>query len=191
MLSTSISSLFLRCPIHHLLVNTSSLAPADLHALLQHSHDSHGVLVIDVRSPRRYHLSHIPNTHHIPSGELVSCELPDFDLVLIADNEQSAQQLTETIYDAGFHRQIIYLQGGIQSWRQSGRTLHQNESSANVQLALKKPVQVAIVTALAALVLALKHASTPLVSLMLVFILVLLLILIVQHPAPQLRRHSA
>jgi Flp pilus assembly protein TadB len=121
----------------------------------------------------------------------VSCELPDFDLVLIADNEQSAQQLTETIYDAGFHRQIIYLQGGIQSWRQSGRTLHQNESSANVQLALKKPVQVAIVTALAALVLALKHASTPLVSLMLVFILVLLLILIVQHPAPQLRRHSA
>ena len=173
-------------------MNSSSLAPADLHALLQRSRDSHEVLVIDVRSPRRYHRSHIPNTHHISSGELVSGELPDSDLVLVADDEHSAQQLAETLYDAGFHRRIMYLQGGIQSWRQSGRTLHQNESSPNMLLALKKPVQVTLLTALAALVLVLQHASILLISLTLVFILLLLLLsLILQRPAAQLRRRSA
>ncbi len=172
-------------------MNSSSLAPADLHALLQRSRDSHEVLVIDVRSPRRYHRSHIPNTHHISSGELVSGELPDSDLVLVADDEHSVQQLADTLYDAGFHRRIMYLQGGIQSWRQSGRTLHQNEPSPNTRLALKKPVQVAVLTALAALVLVLQHASILLISLMLVFILLLLLSLILQRPAAQLRRRSA
>ena len=160
--------------------------------LMQRSHDSHEVLVIDVRSPRRYHRSHIPNTHHISTGELVSGELPDSDLVLVADDEESAQQLTEILYDAGFHRRIMYLQGGIQSWRQSGHILHQNELSANMQFFLKKFVQVAVVIVLAALVLALQHASTLLISLTLVFILVpMLLILIVQRPAPQMPRHSA
>jgi rhodanese-related sulfurtransferase len=160
--------------------------------LLQRFHDSHEVLVIDVRSTKRYHRSHIPNTHHIPSGELVSSELPDSDLVLVADDEHSAQQLTEILYDAGFHRRIMYLQGGIQSWRQSGHTLNQNELSANMQLSLRKPVQIVVVIALPVLVLALQHASTLLISLTLVFILVpMVLILIIQHLAPQMPRHSA
>jgi rhodanese-related sulfurtransferase len=160
--------------------------------LLQRSRDSHEVLVVDVRSTRRYHRSHIPDTHHIPSGKLVSGELPDFDLVLVADDEESAQKLAESLYDAGFRRRIMYLQGGFQSWRQSGRTLFQYESSANTQLALRKLVQIVVVIALPALVLALQHASTLLISLTLVFILVpMLLILIIQRPAPQMPRHSA
>jgi Flp pilus assembly protein TadB len=122
----------------------------------------------------------------------VSGELPDFDLVLVADNEESAQKLAESLYDAGFRRRIMYLQGGFQSWRQSGRTLFQYESSANTQLALRKLVQIVVVIALPALVLALQHESTLLISLTLVFILVsMLLILIIQRPAPQMPRHSA
>ena len=143
--------------IRHLLVNSYSLTPVALHALLQRSGDSHEALVIDIRSPRRYHRSHIPNTHHISSGKLVSSELPDYDLILIADDEHSAQQLTDTLYAAGFHRRIMYLEGGIQSWQQSGRTVHQNISSAKSQLGLKEPIQVAVVTALITIFLAFQH----------------------------------
>jgi rhodanese-related sulfurtransferase len=95
--------------------------------LLQRSRDSHEVLVVDVRSTRRYHRSHIPNTHHIPSGKLVSGELPDFDLVLVADDEESAQKLAESLYDAGFRRRIMYLQGASKA----GGSLAAHSSNMN------------------------------------------------------------
>ncbi len=173
-------------------MNSFSLTPADLHALLQRPDDSHQALVIDIRSLRRYHHGHIPSTHHISSGELVSGELPDCELVLVADDEKSAQQLIDTLYAAGFHRRILYLQGGIQSWRQSGRSLQQKESSANSHHALKEPAWVAVITGLFAFFLVFKHASTLLISLTLFFsFLLILLILFLQRPDPQLRRRSA
>ena len=196
MLSTNVFSLT-RIPsqsfiIFRLLVNSYSLTPSDLHALLQRPDDSHQALVIDIRSLRRYHHGHIPNTHHIPSGNLVSGELPDSDLVLVSDDERSVQQLTDTLYDAGFHRRILYLQGGIQSWRQSGRSLQQKESSANSHLALKEPAWVAVITGLFAFFLVFKHASTLLIGLTLFFsLLLILLILFLQRPDPQLLRRSA
>ncbi len=173
-------------------MNSISLTPADLNSLLQSSGDSQNLLVIDVRSPRQYYRGHIPNTHHISSGNLISGELPDSDLVLVSDDEQSAQQLTDALYAAGFHRRILYLQGGIQSWRQSGRSLQQKESSTNSQLTLREPAWVAVITGLFAFFLVFKHASTLLISLTLVFsLLLILLILFLQRPDPQLRRRSA
>ena len=57
MLSTAIFGLFQDSPLtlnlFHLLVNSFSLTPADLNSLLQSSSDSHGVLVIDMRSSSR------------------------------------------------------------------------------------------------------------------------------------------
>ncbi len=173
-------------------MNGFSLTPADLNSLLQGSGDSQNLLVIDVRSSRQYFCGHIPNTHHIPSGKLVSDELPNSDLVLVSEDEQSAQQIIDTLYAAGFHRRILYLQGGIQSWQQSGRRLQQQESSANQQLALREHVWVALIAGLFAFFLFLKHASTLLISLTLVFsLLLILLILFLRRLNPQLRRRSA
>jgi len=101
----------------------SVLTPADLQTLLQRPAERHGPLVIDVRPARLYRPSHIPGSHHLPSGLLVSSELPDQDLVLVAEDDQRAMVLRHTLHQRGFHRQIHHLQGGLAAWVQAGHPL--------------------------------------------------------------------
>ncbi len=99
------------------------LTPDDLHDLLQIPPSLHGALVIDVRPAARYRLGHIPGSHHIPGGRLLSGELPDQDLVLVAESGRRASELREQLHNAGFHRQIRQLDGGLPAWVDAGQPL--------------------------------------------------------------------
>lgn len=135
-------------------MNHSVLTPADLQALLLRPTERHGPLVIDVRPAALFRRSHIPGSHHLPSGLLVSSELPDRDLVLVAEDDQRARELGDTLHQQGFHRQIRHLQGGLAAWAQAGHPLQPApESSRRQALA---PVGLAT---LASVILAVQHAS--------------------------------
>lgn len=148
-----------------------SLTSTELRALLQGSSGSHNPLVIDVRSASRYRRSHIPGSHHMPSGLLLSGEFPDHDLVLIADNDQIAESLTDALHGSGFHRRIQHLRGGIEAWSEAGYSLQVKSAGLIYQQDVRDLVPILLIAALATLVLTLQHASVAVFSLALGLIL--------------------
>lgn len=142
-------------------VSLSVLSPAELLTLLQHPAKRHGPLVIDVRSAVRFRRGHIPGSHHLASGLLLSSELPDDDLVLIAEDERGAREIGEALRHRGFHRQIRHLQGGLEAWRQAGHTL-QPSPPADCARPAAFPVAAAVASAgLASGILIVQRTSAP------------------------------
>ena len=94
-------------------MSRSHLNPAELQQLLQQPAKRHAPLVIDVRPLSHYSRGHIPGSHHLSRALLLSSELPDQDLVLIAEDDQRAGELGEALHQRGFHRQIRSLHGGL------------------------------------------------------------------------------
>lgn len=72
--------------------------------------------IIDLRSRFRYHYSHIPGSHNIPSGGLLSAELPDGDLILVGDSTDQSAEVIEHLHDQGYARKIHHLSGGFKAW---------------------------------------------------------------------------
>jgi rhodanese-related sulfurtransferase len=75
-------------------------------------------LIIDLRSRGRYHRSHVPGSHNIPSGWLISGELPDGDLILVGDSTQHSATTIEQLQTQGHARRIRHLAGGFGAWQQ-------------------------------------------------------------------------
>jgi rhodanese-related sulfurtransferase len=77
-----------------------------------------GQLIIDLRSRSRYHQRHIPGSHSIPSGRLISGEPPDGDLILVGETTLHSAATLEQLHAQGYARRIRHLAGGFEAWRQ-------------------------------------------------------------------------
>lgn len=78
------------------------------------------LLVVDVRSRRRFARGHLPLSQGIPAGLLLSGEWPDGDLLLVDDGNGEAERVREALHDAGYPRRILQLSGGFGAWRAAG-----------------------------------------------------------------------
>lgn len=75
-------------------------------------------LIIDLRPRGQYHRSHVPGSHNIPSGWLISGELPDGDLILVGESSQHSATTIEQLQTQGHVRRIRHLAGGFGAWQQ-------------------------------------------------------------------------
>ena len=82
--------------------------------------DPSTLLVVDVRSRRQFARAHLPLSHPIPAGLLVSGEWPDCDLLLVDDGNGEAERVREALHNAGYPRRILQLAGGFEAWRAAG-----------------------------------------------------------------------
>lgn len=146
-------------------MTSPSLSSSELRSALQRQSVSHPPLLIDVRAASLYRRSHIPGSHHIPSGLLLSGEFPDHDLVLVADSDQRAEQLIDALHGAGFHRRIQHLRGGIEAWREAGYTLQVATEAGPSSQTVKELIPILLMVGLATLALTLQHASILVFSL--------------------------
>lgn len=73
-------------------------------------------LLVDVRPRWRYRQSHVPDSHSIPAGLLLSGELPEGDLLLVGTDSKQSVDLIERLYEQGYNRRIQYLEGGFTAW---------------------------------------------------------------------------
>ncbi len=78
------------------------------------------LLVVDVRSRRQFARGHLPHSHPIPAGLLVSGEWPEGDLLLVDDGTGEAERVRESLHRAGYPRRILQLTGGFEAWRAAG-----------------------------------------------------------------------
>lgn len=78
------------------------------------------LLLIDLRSRYRFRRGHIPGSHSIPSGLLLSGELPEGELILISETPHEATAVLEALHEAGYHQRLHYLADGLASWRGRG-----------------------------------------------------------------------
>jgi hypothetical protein len=63
--------------------------------------DPSTLLVVDVRSRRQFARTHLPLSHPIPAGLLVSGEWPDGDLLLVDDGNGEAERVREALHRGG------------------------------------------------------------------------------------------
>jgi rhodanese-related sulfurtransferase len=112
--------------IRLLVVTLSTRPELSPHDLLQRQSGSGGTptwLVVDIRSRRSFHRSHVPGSHHIPLARLVSGETPDADLVLIGENDQQTSTAIDRLHAQGYPRLIRHLAGGLEAWQAQGLPL--------------------------------------------------------------------
>lgn len=74
-------------------------------------------LIIDLRSRRRYRRSHVPGSHNIPSGWLISGELPDGDLILVGESTRHSATTIDHLQAQGHARRLRHLAGGFEAWQ--------------------------------------------------------------------------
>jgi rhodanese-related sulfurtransferase len=75
-------------------------------------------LIIDLRARSRFRRGHVPGSHNIPSGWLISGELPDGDLILVGDSTRHSAATIEHLQTQGHARRIRHLAGGFGAWQQ-------------------------------------------------------------------------
>lgn len=173
-------------------MTNASITPVELFHLLQQPPTTVRELVIDIRSSRQFFRRHIPGSHHLSAAALVSGEFLDADLVLVADTEDSALQLRDTLHGAGFHRQIRYLQGGLDTWAEAGLSLQATPGAERSLIMGKDSLPFVVTVSLATLALAFQHAPFLLFSVTIGFVVApLLLGLLTQRSGQSFRRHSA
>ncbi len=105
------------------------IEPVALLQLTAPPQNGNGPLLVDIRPRRAYRRSHIPFSHNIPHGLLISGEPPERDLILVADHDGDSAAAIETLHAQGFNRRILHLRGGFPTWQQQGLPL--NEGAQN------------------------------------------------------------
>jgi rhodanese-related sulfurtransferase len=81
-----------------------------------------GVLFVDVRENEEWYEVHIPNTTHIPLGELArrQKELPkDQQIVVVCRSGNRSQTGRDILINAGF-QDVTSMAGGVKSWQAAG-----------------------------------------------------------------------
>lgn len=86
-----------------------------------------GAMVIDTRSQKEFAAGHIPGSVFVGVGSSFSTWMGwlapyDRDLALIANDEEQAQEALTMLHRIGLDRVAGY-HAGVESWRQSGRSL--------------------------------------------------------------------
>ena len=81
-----------------------------------------GTVLVDVREKEEWNEYHIPNTIHIPLGDLERRlkELPiDTPVVVVCRSGNRSQTGRDLLLDAGF-TQVTSMAGGIKDWKSAG-----------------------------------------------------------------------
>lgn len=80
----------------------------------------------------RSHLSrargHLPGSHPIPAGLLVSGEWPEGELLLVTESDAEAERIREALHAAGYPRRIRHLSGGFLAWHAAGLPVSRSRS---------------------------------------------------------------
>jgi rhodanese-related sulfurtransferase len=87
-------------------------------------------LIIDLRSRSRYRQRHIPGSHSIPSGWLISGEPPDGDLILVGESTLHSAATIEHLHAQGYARKIRHLEGGFEAWQQQELPMASHQRAA-------------------------------------------------------------
>jgi len=115
-------------------MSSSAISPRELAALpaarLPEEARGGPALILDLRSRRHQRQGRIPGSHSLPSGLLVSGEAPDGDLILVADSSAQATSVAEALREAGYHRHLRHLDGGVPAWEAAGLPLIRPEPAA-------------------------------------------------------------
>lgn len=82
--------------------------------------DPRSPLLIDLRPQHRFRRGHIPGSHSLPSGLLLSGEPPEGELILISEAPREAAAVIEALHEAGYHQRLRYLAEGFAGWRARG-----------------------------------------------------------------------
>lgn len=93
--------------------------------------------VVDVREPERYARGHLPFALNIPdsnSTALVRSIPKDRFTVLVCDDGEMSKAVGRTLDFCGYD-QVIYLQGGLQAWKDAGYAV----AAAPVTKSIPKP----------------------------------------------------
>lgn len=108
-------------------MSSSAISPRELAALpaARVPEEARGgpALILDLRSRRHQRRGRIPGSHSLPSGLLVSGEAPDGDLILVAESSAQATSAAEALRQAGYHRHLRHLDGGVPAWEAAGLPL--------------------------------------------------------------------
>jgi sulfur-carrier protein adenylyltransferase/sulfurtransferase len=81
--------------------------------------DGEDVQIIDVREPNEYQIARIPNSTHIPLGQVVNrmSEIdPTRDTVVHCKMGGRSAKAIEALSRAGFSGKLTNLKGGITAW---------------------------------------------------------------------------
>jgi rhodanese-related sulfurtransferase len=104
-----------------------SLGPLELAHRLTQAGGSPGspadqtpLLLVDVRARRQFARGHLPLSHGIPAGLLVSGEWPEGDLLLVDGGDSEAERVRDALHRAGYPRRILQLAGGFGAWQAAG-----------------------------------------------------------------------
>ncbi len=114
------------------------IEPEDLLQLTAQPQNGNGPLLVDIRPRRAYRRSHIPFSHNIPHGLLISGEPPERDLILVGEHDGDSAAAIETLHAEGFNRRILHLRGGFPSWQQQDLPL--NEGAVVPRLPALEPI---------------------------------------------------
>jgi rhodanese-related sulfurtransferase len=114
------------------------IEPEDLLRLTAHPQNGDGPLLVDIRPRRAYRRSHIPSSHNIPHGLLISGEPPERDLILVGEHDGDSAAAIETLHAEGFNRRILHLRGGFPTWQQQDLPL--NEAALLPRLPALEPI---------------------------------------------------
>lgn len=87
------------------------------------------LLVVDVRPRRQFARGHLPHSHAIPAGLLVSGEWPEGDLLLVDEGDGEAERVRNALHGAGYHRRILQLTGGFRAWQAAGLPVERTRSA--------------------------------------------------------------
>ena len=92
-----------------------AIAPTELYQAL---HSDHPPLVVDVREPREFRRSHIPQARNIPLSKLLQAppDLPrDATIILVGRTSRRARRAAYVLQQQGFQN-LRVLEGGMQAW---------------------------------------------------------------------------
>lgn len=170
--------------------NPELLSSQELQALQQRPAGSPAPLLVDIRRPGRFRRAHIPGSHNIPAGLLVSGEPPDADLILIGQDDRDSQAVAEALHGSGHHRRIQRLAGGFSHWQSEG--LPQAEADRQPSDAAPERLPWIPVLLLGAVLLGIQHLPLPLFATALAVVLSPLTVLALgQRLGRRLLRRSA
>jgi rhodanese-related sulfurtransferase len=105
--------------VHAITAVPLAIAPEDVRRYQEARED---VVVIDLRSPEAFRVSHLPRARSLPIGEFRrrASEVPRAGrVVLYAATPEEAAAAYQALRDAG-HRNVMVLAGGLPAWIRLG-----------------------------------------------------------------------
>lgn len=101
--------------------NFENISPQQAHTLLEQSSD---ILLVDVRSKKKFTQYHIKNAMHIEMNELDSCKIDAQKVLIYSERGERSVQASRVLATRSFD--VLNLEGGLVFWVRAGYELEKN-----------------------------------------------------------------